>query len=323
MRKEEQPPVKADESEVERDLDFCKNQGWNLIRLPYFWEAILNNEDNFFEELDHIFKNCKSRGIKVFPSFFHWYGSSAWRPDYGGFPASVVQDYAYLDGIDYEKQSDVKRFWDDLFAGNVYGNPGLWKDMASVIRQVIDAAKPYINWIYGFEILNEPHIWQNANYAGLGNMHTAIAKDIRKATWKAVIFARETTHGGYKRSPKLEPLIAPRANRLIYDPHIYQTDSLDIQVKNWKTYLDLWELQGLNVRLVVGEFADQQVPNAPTPANTEKYVKTWAAEGWDATYWAYNLNTPDPANRLATSANKLTQVGTWYVDAIRKYYKTA
>lgn len=305
---------------LKADLDFCKANGWNLLRLPYYWEGMIGNEENFFEELGLILEFSKQLDLKVIPCLFNWWTSSAWRSDWGGFPKDIVKGYNPGSNPDFDTNPEIRAFWQDLYTNKVRGVPNVWGKMSDAIEQVIEGCRPYLGQIFGFEILNEPYFWDDSNYTDIGVMNTTIAKELRKITWKPIVFDREIPIGEFKRKPSLTYLIRPKINNTIYSPHVYKPDTLDKQVENFKLALDKWKAEGQNVRLYIGEFGDQQVENAPTQANTEKFVKRWHDEGWAATYWAYNLNTPKKALRLATTDNKLTEVGQWYVDAIRKYY---
>jgi len=319
-RKQTKPPITPDAAAIRADMAFCRANRWNVIRLPYYWEAMFDNEENFFEEYELILQACKDNGIMCVPEFHHFYATSAWGPKGGGFPKEIVDQYHPATPLNYGADPEVKWFWNDLYLNDIRGVPNIWMQVSDVIEQVIHASRSFRSVIYAFEIFNEPHLWKDEQYELLGLMQTAIAKELRKITWKPIMFARETTHGGYQRRPGLEYQILPRVCRTIYDPHLYHAERIDEQVNRWKAVLAQWRVTNRKVGIFVGEFADQETPGHPTKANTELFVKRWHDEAWDAAYWAYNLVSPDPEQVLATPDNVLTVVGKWYVDAIKKYY---
>lgn len=319
-RKEKQEPRAASEKNVKDMLDFCALNHWRLIRIPYYWEASIGNEDNFFMELAYLLEGCKSRGMYAIPDFHHFYGSSAWGKDGAGFPSHIVAKYPAKPGVAYDEDPAIKAFWGDLYSDAVVGVDSVWQEIAKFQAQVAEVERTYASNVYGHEILNEPHIWNDGQYVKLGKMLTAIGKWVRNVCGEPMIFTRETGRGGYKRSPTLEPLIRPKLKRTIYSPHLYRADALGAQVKQWNGLIANWKAEDPAIKCFVGEFADQEAYDKWTPANVEAFVKTWHDQNYDSTFWAAFLNTPDSSNRLTDPGWSLTPLGKFYTDTIKKYY---
>lgn len=319
-RKEKQDPRPASLKNVNEMLDFCVLQNWKLIRIPYYWEAAIGNHDNFFNELEFLLEGCKARGMQAIPDFHHYYCTSAWGPGGAGFPSSFVKNYHVTQPFEYEKDPAVRAFWNDLYNDTVSGVNDAWLEIADFQGQVAAIERKYSSAVYGHELLNEPHLFQDANYMKLGSMFTWIGRKVRQILGDPLIFTRGTGRQGYKRNPSLEHLIRPKLKRTIYSPHLYRADAIAAQVSQWNALIANWKIDDPAIKVFVGEFADQETEGKPTLENIDAFVKTWHSQNYDSTYWAAFLNTPDLANRLTDPGPELTQTGIWYSAAIVKYY---
>ena len=96
--------------------------------------------------------------------------------------------------------------------------PNCWHTIPS--KWVIDRVDGYDN-VIGYEILNEPHLFNASQYDDLGRYHTYMAKGIREISDKKIFFDRETTRD-FQRLPSLEYKIVPQnVSGLVYTPHLY------------------------------------------------------------------------------------------------------
>ena len=337
-------PSQTNTAYVNRFLDLSADSGFNVIRIPVTWESYEGAENIFLSELELIMSEAQERGIAIWVENHHWYATSNWNEGGAGFPKSLTDCYDPADASisgGYETDPEVRQFWDDYYNNDMRDrsngcNYGLdvWKDQADFLATISNRLEGYSNFI-GIEIINEPHIWENSQYAQLGDLHTYTGARLKAASPnKAVIFTRETTHGfnqdgtPYGRSVGLEPFIIPRIgfdSELIYAPHVYDLPRIDVHISNFNTFLSAWTSDGYtDIRIAIGEFATQppQLPTgeAITPENMAAFVSGWGDQGWAFTYWAMGGFFQGEGNVLANSDGTLTTAGIYYRDAIADYF---
>src|SRR6185503_4729857 len=61
---------------VEESLRHIKSNGFNAIRVPFFWESYVYDQTSFMAEIDLIAKTAQANGICVVFSNFHYYTTS-------------------------------------------------------------------------------------------------------------------------------------------------------------------------------------------------------------------------------------------------------
>jgi hypothetical protein len=330
-------PVKT--GYVDEFVAKAKESGFNLFRIPVTWEAYVDNKANFLEELDYLVKTANKHGIYVWIDFSHYEATSHWPykiSAYGaGFPEFVVS--CYKPTKDYERDPEIRAFWNDLYLNKVRDSSNsckrsldVWSLQASFMKDMIDKVDKYPN-VIGYELLNEPHVWQDSHYDQLGELHTELAKKLRTSTDKALIFTRETAHGfdkdgtEYQRKPDLEYKILPKdpAKNLIYAPHLYDLNGIERHASQWKDVQKKWHSMGYDVRIAVGEWAPQP-PQLKSPSVTQEnidgFVSVWSREGWMHTYWAYGGFAFGEGNVLMKYNGDLTSAGKYYAKSIIKHY---
>jgi hypothetical protein len=267
---------------VDTYLPEAKNTiGAKVIRVPMYWESYVGNRDRFINQAKYIAQWAKNNQVYVIFDNHHFDGSNQWGPTATdskkvaanglGFPSTLVRIYSAHTAtpVDYEDNPKVFEFWDDFYKNKVNGLPtsgegSAWDLNADYMVDVINQLEATPNcYILGYEILNEPHIWELSDYDDLGAYHTYIAQRIRADTGsqKYLFFTRETTHGGMLRSTDREYKILPRdpLKKVAYWPHIYAvpgaTDSFNggslgnanTQITNLKEAIECWESTGVCV----------------------------------------------------------------------------
>lgn len=333
-------PAGTDPAFVNQFTFIADQSGYNLFRIPVTWEGYEGAETVFLNELELLVSEANETGIQIWIDNHHFFATSQWGIKSGvGFPRSIVD--CYNPSGEYESDPEVKLFWLDYYSNNVkdpsnsckYGTLDAWTKQADFMLAMIDRVDKYQN-VIGYEILNEPHFWQDSNYNDLGQLHTFVGMKIRQASDKSIIFTRETAHGtkadgtDYKRSTALEPDIIPRMpdrKNIIYAPHTYDLPLIETHVKQFKNYAAQWKLEGYEVKIGVGEYATQppQLPTglAVTQENINGFVSVWAREGYAHTYWSFGECCGGEGNRLVTNAGVLTPAGIFYKNAIATFYQ--
>lgn len=268
---------------VAESMKHIKSNGFNAIRVPFIWESYVYNPTDFMDEIDLIAKTAKSYNICVIFDNHHYYTTSYWNLDVEGkaggrgFPSFIVKDFPVVNN-DYIDTAGP--FWDAFLSNNVYvDGKKAWDVQFTFFSKVISMVDDYSS-VAGYEILNEPHLFDKSQYDKLGNYHTYMAKKIRTITDKKIFFDRETTRG-FQRASSLEPMIAPRdVAGLVYAPHLYAVPTSgsvgEKQINNFKTWSTNW-----GTEVLIGEWG------ADTEKDDETFLHAFKATGfgWTAHSW--------------------------------------
>ncbi len=339
-RKEGKPKLSKQTDFVDEFVAKAKESNFNVFRVPVKWEAYVDNKGNFLAELEYLVKTANENDIFVWIDFHHFYATSNWGSKVAkgdGFPKFVVS--CYKPTKSYERDPEVRAFWNDYYLNKVRdsGNSckrtlDVWTLQADFMKDMILEVDNYPN-VLGYELLNEPHLWKDADYENLGIMHTELAKKLRKSTDKPLMFTRETTHGlepdgsKYTRKVELEHKILPKdpAKNVIYAPHLYGLNDIEKQVATWKAVQKKWASIGYDVEIAVGEWSTQppQLPKgkAVTQKNMDEFVKVWSREGYMHTYWAFGCFSCGEGNVLVKKGGALEDAGRYYENSIIKHYE--
>jgi aryl-phospho-beta-D-glucosidase BglC (GH1 family) len=268
---------------VRDSMKFMKANGMNLVRVPFYWEAYVHDPVAFLNELELIAQAAEANDMCVIFDNHHWYTTSYWNleimgnSDGRGFPSFVVKNFPAKNN-DYIQSAGP--FWNAFLSNSISVNGrSVWDVQADFFKLVINKVDHYES-VAGYEILNEPHLFDKTHYDKLGNYNTYMAKEIREVTDKKIFFDRETTRG-FAREPSLEPKIVPRGvTGLVYAPHMYTIPypgtQAEKQIKNFKTWSQNW-----GTEVLLGEMG------ADTQKDAEQYLSVLKAYGfgWTAHSW--------------------------------------
>ena len=278
---------------VQESMQRFKSYGFNLVRVPYYWESYIYNPTEFLNELDFVAKTAQANNVCVVFDNHHYFTSSYWNTDIGlpgkgvGFPSFVVKSFPSKPTY-FETAAP---FWEALLSNTLSINgKKIWDVEWDFLSKVIAKVDGY-NSVAGYEINNEPHLWSKTQYEKLGNYNTYLAKKIRAVTDKKIFFDRETTKG-FVRDPLLEPKIVPRGvTKLVYAPHLYAVplpgSGGETQVLNFVKWSQDW-----GVEILIGEFS------AHTQADMTSFLKVWKKYGFAWTYWKWSAVTTTGSDNL-------------------------
>jgi hypothetical protein len=268
---------------ISESMVYMKKNGFNVIRVPFYWESYVYNSTEFLDRIEYIAQQAQENDLCVFFDNHHFYTTSYWglvvpdKPPGRGFPSFVLQDFPVIDN-DYIATAGP--FW-DAFLSNSYSINGtsVWDVQADFLSVVIDRVDDYDS-VAGYEILNEPHLFNKEQYSKLGEYHTYMAQKIRSMTDKKIFFDRENTRG-IARDTTLEPLIAPAGtNNIVYAPHLYAIpypdSSAEWQINNFKAWSDLW-----GTEVVIGETV------ADTQQDAEQLLSILQQNGFGWSVWSW------------------------------------
>jgi arabinogalactan endo-1,4-beta-galactosidase len=270
---------------VSESMRHIKMNNMNVVRVPIYWESYANNSAAFLGELEVVARAAQANDICVIFDNHHWYTSSYWdikklgEAEGRGFPSFIVKDFAVVQSED-DYQSTAAPFWAAYLRNeiSVDGRP-IWDVQLEFWEMVIDRVDGYDN-VIGYEILNEPHLFNASQYDDLGRYHTHMAKGIREISDKKIFFDRETTRG-FQRLPSLEYKIVPQnVSGVVYTPHLYAAPYPDSQAENqiinFKKWADEW-----GVEVLVGEWS------ASTQEESDAYLRAFKENGFGWTYYSW------------------------------------
>jgi arabinogalactan endo-1,4-beta-galactosidase len=270
---------------VSESMRHIKMHNMNLVRVPVYWESYYNNSAAFMNQLEVVAQAAQENNICVIFDNHHWYTTSHWNikklgeAEGRGFPALVMKDFAVVQSAD-SYQSTAAPFWSAFLKNEIsVGGETIWDVQLDFLKVIINKVDKYDN-VIGYEILNEPHLFDSSQYDDLGAYHTYMAKGMREVTDKKIIFDRETTRG-FQRIPALEYKIVPQnVSGLVYTPHLYTTPfsgtQAENQIANFKKWSDEW-----GVEVLVGEWS------ASTQEETDAYLRAFKQNGFGWTYYSW------------------------------------
>ncbi|MGI0025499.1 MAG: cellulase family glycosylhydrolase, partial [Nitrososphaera sp.] len=268
---------------VTESMQYIKSNGFNAIRVPFYWESYVYNSPEFMDRIEFIAQTAQEKGICVFFDNHHYYTTSYWgldiegKPPGRGFPSFVVQDFPPINN-DYILTAGP--FWDAFLSNNIVINGNnVWDVQADFFKTIINRVNHYDN-VAGYEILNEPHFFDPTHYDKVGDYNTYMAGEIREVTSKKIFFDRENTWG-FSRDPDLEPKVVPRGvTGIVYSPHLYAIpypgSQAEQQIQNFKTWSQLW-----NSEVLIGETV------ADTQADADQLLTVLKGNGFGWTVWSW------------------------------------
>jgi len=267
---------------VQVSLKQMHDHGFNLVRVPFSWEGYNRDPQGVLNEMDAIASAADSLGMYVFFDH-HQFGASTYfygSPFYPGFPSYLLSKYTKNGGATAEKA-----FWTDYYNNAItFNGKSMWQLQAEVWQPIIAKVDKHPS-VLGYEILNEPPIYDNTQYAKLGAMHTFIADKIRSyGASKYIIFDRaypksDSASVDWNYYPKIAPA---NTAHTIFGPHRYSQYYSGI-FGNYQKLATQWG----GIPVIVGEYAQtsQDAMNA--------YMAELKKVGFGSTYWEWS---PRPSN---------------------------
>ncbi|MCI0563705.1 MAG: cellulase family glycosylhydrolase [Nitrososphaera sp.] len=269
---------------VQDSMRYIKLHGMNLVRVPFYWEAYVSWPAGFMNELELIAQAADANDICVVFDNHHWYTSSYFADvDIGktgtpkGFPSFVMQGYPTSG--DYESVAGM--FWGDFLTNNIeIEGQQVWDVQADFFAKIIEKVDGYDS-VAGYEILNEPHLFDVSQYDSLGEYHTYMADKIRSMSEKKIIFNRETARG-FQRDPGMEERIVPQGvSGLVYGPHLYSVPTVGSQGENQIDKFKQWSAEW-GVEIMIGEWS------AETQEEVDSFVFAFRDAGFAWTYYKWS-----------------------------------
>jgi hypothetical protein len=275
-----------------------KSQGFNSIRLPYWWEGYVKNPTAFVSALNQVSSAADKLGICIVYDFHQYHTSSHFNNGGGGFPSFLTKPYTP------DMTGEIK-FWADYYENNIsYNGVKIWDLQSNFLRDIIIKNVDSHPSTAGYEIINEPRVDYCYQFTEVGNMHTYIGNKMRSATTKLIFFQNASNSGCTDwNNPKLESHALPRGvSNLVYAPHIYNKGSPTLLSSLHLPMLkDYFQKQQPEMPIYIGEWGqlagqgiNQDIMKTYLKAFKENNVG-WAYWVWDPVY-DYSLKNPAHEN---------------------------
>ena len=262
-------------------LNEIVSTGLNAIRVPIFWEAYFVNPTAFVSSLQEISTTADQLGMCVVYDFHQGHAGSHF--DYwagGGFPSFLTGSYS----------ADINgeiAFWADYYDNNIsYNGSKIWDLHFDFIRDVIIKHVDSHQSTAGYEILNEPAVYDCNQFAKIGDLHTYIGHKIRSVTQKPIYFDRAENHTcPYWNYEPYDILVVPRyVSSVVFAPHIYTTGS-----PTTLTYLiSLSQKWWPGMPVFIGEWGQLPPNDIVTQDVINNYLQAFKSENVGWAYWSWD-----------------------------------
>ena len=304
--------VQRNAPSVDESLSHIRQYDFNLVRVPFYWEAFDIDAKAVLAEMELI--ASRAQQLEIYVIFdFHQYGTSSYfynNPYYGGFPWSALQEYTFDGGPRAEK-----KFWNDFYNNDItVDGISLWELQARVFNKIIKRVDNYKS-VLGYELLNEPPIYDNSQYEKLGSYHTFMAQKIRSyGSEKFILFNRaypawDSSLVDWRYYEKIAP---KGVENVIFAPHRY-SKLYDGIFLNYQKLSKVWG----GVPVILGEWAQG------SQEDTTRFVAELKKYGFGWTYWSWKPGSSHDPQRLINSNYEPTVYLSYLSNAYNQFYNTS
>jgi Cellulase (glycosyl hydrolase family 5) len=301
---------------IEDSFEIFAENGITCVRVIFYWESWELDATQCCLELNEISKAADKYGIMCIYDNHQWECSS-WIGCGIGMPNSVMSRYydrkAGNHVPDYCTKKDFWTKWWNRRVETVNGIEG-WDAQLDYFINIVELLKNHKS-TFGFEILNEPEVYNIFDYRKVRLYHDYMIKGLRRITDKPLLFCWALPHGGVVDTPILQALASPTLkDNIIYDGHSYPP-SLSRMI-----YFRMVTLLMGNIPLYIGEFNSGFTNSATvTQEQLSEYVKRFRrfrTHGWAIWRWSYIQDQNIPAFNLTQIIDNRIQPGSHFTKFI-------
>lgn len=239
------------------DFDYVKEEGMNVLRLPFTYFEMLNDDGSLkstaFDRLDWFIEEAEKRELYVILDLHGAPGSQNGK-DHSG-------DISHPDG------------------GNLYGNEENMNKTEFLWTKIAERYKGN-EWIAGYDILNEPEGAQDAEQF---EFYDRLYKSIREVDKDHIIYFEAIWNPTDLPNPEIY-----QWENIVYSYHFYgwdDTDSFHAQKKFTDSKVPMVnEMTNYNVPLLVGEFTLFN-----NVQSWEYALDVYEEQQWHYTTWTYKV----------------------------------
>ena len=326
--------------------------GMNHVRYLLYWEGYEKNPSLFLRELTTVANTADKWGIKVVYDNHQWHTSSWLEPNSGtGFPSFLFENnHKYKQGGGNTNDKSAKIWWTDWWNRSIKDTNGTdgWTLQANFLKKIVNAVDRNPSTL-GYEILNEPQIHSNAEWAKIGNFNTFITDELRKVTQKIVFFSQQipasindptvdlTPENMAKMAPanKTNVIFKFSSGYGVPSPGSYFSKRFDIyrkagEILGIPIYIGEWnkvERQRVaNTQQNAPSFEINPDASGISPTEAKLIVQTFKkANVWGMAYWMWNFQTNRIPNFNLITVTKGTGIiqPTQYFEVVKTAYSDA
>jgi hypothetical protein len=172
--------------------DISKANIVDHVRYRFYWESYVRNSSAFLKEIEDVAKTADKYGIKVVYDNHQFHTSSWLNAGRGtGFPPYFFTDRALYeqDSGGTPKSAVSKTWWTNWWnnAMTVNGTDG-WTLQLDFLKKIVSITDKHPSTL-GYEILSEPQVHSEDQWAKIGKYNTFMTDELRKLTNKTIIYS--------------------------------------------------------------------------------------------------------------------------------------
>ena len=172
--------------------DISKANIVDHVRYRFYWESYVRNSSAFLNEIEDVAKTADKYGIKVVYDNHQFHTSSWLNAGRGtGFPPYFFTDHALYeqDSGGTPKSVVSKTWWTNWWnnAMTVNGSDG-WTLQLDFLKKIVNITDKHPSTL-GYEILSEPQVHSEDQWAKIGKYNTFMTDELRKITNKTIIYS--------------------------------------------------------------------------------------------------------------------------------------
>lgn len=299
------------------DIDF--------VRYLLYWESFEKNPISFLNELKSVAETADKYNIKIIYVNDKSRTSSWFDKHSTGFPSFLYKNnpfYKQGSGDNYNDQSlPVKEWWDKWWDKKIVLNNGIngWALQVNFFNHVVHKVNNHQSTL-GYEILNDPYIYNSSQWEKIGEYNTFIVNELRKVTQKTIFFDRQVPssklYGPIKISAENIAKMAPvNKTNLIFKTTLYN----EPQSASFGDKIQLFSMASKlsKVPICFCEFNLKPIPSYAKPSENEILNVTisdkimekfflkfnqFDAWGWAIWLWTFEKRT-NPNYNLIVNEN--------------------
>ncbi|MGB8190150.1 MAG: hypothetical protein WCE91_11175 [Nitrososphaeraceae archaeon] len=173
--------------------DISKANIVDHVRYRFYWESYVRNSSAFLKEIEDVAKTADKYGIKVVYDNHQFHTSSWLNAGRGtGFPPYFFTDHALYeqDSGGTPKSAVSKTWWTNWWnnAMTVNGSDG-WTLQLDFLKKIVSITDKHPSTL-GYEILSEPQVHSEDQWAKIGKYNTFMTDELRKLTKKTIIYSK-------------------------------------------------------------------------------------------------------------------------------------
>ncbi len=172
--------------------DISKANIVDHVRYRFYWESYVRNSSAFLKEIEDVAKTADKYGIKVVYDNHQFHTSSWLNAGRGtGFPPYFFTDHALYeqDSGGTPKSAVSQTWWTNWWnnAMTVNGTDG-WTLQLDFLKKIVNITDKHPSTL-GYEILSEPQVHSEDQWAKIGKYNTFMTDELRKITNKTIIYS--------------------------------------------------------------------------------------------------------------------------------------